>query len=207
MKYTKENYEYLLSLIENYSLYTYKELVLKYNELTGSNETEETIRGIMNYFGFSMRKHRINKVLELRKIGLTNQQIANIVGLNREAVSRIGCTFGSKKIKRRKPGFWKETKFRRKLIEELEKNNYNLNKTGRKIGIRFSELVKILKYHDLYDLWKSKAQSRDGSKTRKCIEYYRQYPDASPHKICKLVGCDYKVAWRAKKRFEKEALA
>jgi len=205
MKYTKENYEYLLSLIDEFNLYSYKALALKYNELTGSKESEETLRGMMNHFGFSMRKYRINKVLELRKIGLTNQQIADIVGLNKEAVSRIGCMFGSKKIKRRKPGFWKESKFRRKLIEEIEKNNYNLNKTGRRLGIKFSELVKILKYHDLYDMWKSKAQSRDGSKTRKCIEYYKQYPYASPYKICELVGCDYKVAWKAKKRFEKDS--
>jgi len=204
MKYTKENYEYLLSLIEEHNLYTYKELALKYNELTGSKESEETLRGMMNHFNFSMRKYRTNKVLELREIGLTNQQIADIVGLNKEAVSRIGCTLGSKKFRRRKKGFWKQTQFKRRLIKELENNNYNLNAVGRSVGIKFSRLKEILKYHNLYDMWKENATFRDGSKTRKCIEYYKQYPKASPYRICELVGCDYKVAWKAKKRFEKE---
>ncbi len=204
MKYTRENYEYLLSLIEKYNLYSYKELVLKYNELTNSKETIASIRGIMNYYGFSMKEHRTNKVLELRRLGLSNQQIAKIVGLNKESVSRIGALYDFKKVKRRKKDFWKDKSFRTKLIRLIIGNNYNLSKVAMKMRMRFSDLVEVLKYHGIYELWRANAKIRDGSKTKKCIEYFRTYPNATVSKVAKIVGCDYKVAYRAKKRLEKE---
>jgi len=204
MKYTKEAFEYVLSLIEEYNLYSYKELVLKYNELTKSRESITTIRGMMNYYGFSMKKHRANKVLELRKVGFSNQQIADIVGLNKESVSRIGASLDKKRIKRRKRNFWKEQSFKNKLISLLEGYNYNLTKVAEKVRMRFSDLVEVLKYHNIYDLWRTNAKIKDGSKTRKCIEYFKLYPNASAYKIAEIVGCDYKVAYKAKKRFEKE---
>lgn len=204
MKYTKEAFEYVLSLIEEYNLYSYKELVLKYNELTKSRESITTIRGMMNYYGFSMEKHRANRVLELRKVGFSNQQIADIVGLNKESVSRIGASLDKKRIKRRKRNFWKEQSFKNKLISLLEGHNYNLTKVAEKVRMRFSDLVEVLKYHNIYDLWRANAKIKDGSKTRKCIEYFKLYPNASAYKIAEIVGCDYKVAYKAKRRFEKE---
>ena len=206
MKYTKEAFEYVLSLIEEYNLYSYKELVLKYNELTGSNESITTIRGMMNYYGFSMKKHRTNKVLELRKVGFSNQQIADIVGLNKESVSRIGVSLNNKRFKRRKRDFWKEKSFKNRVIGLLEWYDYNLSKVAKSVRMRFSDLVEVLKYHKIYDLWRTNAKIKDGSKTRKCIEYFKMYPNASAYKIAEIVGCDYKVAWKARKKLKEESI-
>jgi len=203
MFYTKENYEYLLSILKEYNIYDFKTLTLKYNELTGSNIGYNTLRDMMNSYGFKMKQYKLNKIKELRELGLSNEQIGNIIGIHKNAVSRLYCTYFNG-VKKRKRDFWKKKYFKERIIRELESNNYNLTKVANKIRCQYDKAIEILKYHGLYDLWRSKANIRDGSKIRQCMEYFKKYPNVKVSSVAKAVGCDYKVAWNAKKRLTED---
>jgi len=206
MLHSKENFKKIVEFLDENNIVFFKDLYNRKNEIGFDNVSNNTIKSILNKFGFSMREFRIKKVIELTKSGFTIKQISEILGMNsKPAISTIRSKYGVKTTKHKRKFKYKRHYYKIKLIDLIKEHGWRPTKIANMLNTNYNQIIKAVKYHKLDEKLGFKIK-RKKKKYDIVKETILKYNSAKNTTIAKYCDCSERFVRSVKKELRDKGL-